>query len=323
VAARSSSRVAFIEPQLATLVSDPPDGTGWLHEVKFDGYRMECLLADGQARLLTRKGLDWTKRFPKVAELAATLPAHRALLDGEIVALLPDGRSSFQALQQALMSAQAEQVVYYAFDLLRLEQEDLRRLPLEERKQRLAKLLRGRRRNRRSTLRYSEHVEAAGAKVLAKACKLGLEGIVSKRRDAPYQSGRSRLWLKTKCTNRQELIVIGFTEPRGGRKGIGALVLGVHGPKGELQYAGKVGTGMGEQMLRSLRALLEPLRRTGAPVHGKLERGTGAVHWVDPKIVVEVEFTEWTEDGRLRHPSFVGVREDKPAREVRREMPAR
>jgi len=321
---RGSGRPAFVEPQLATLVSDPPAGSEWLHEVKFDGYRMECLLADGSARLLTRRGLDWTPRFAKVAERAASLPARRAILDGEIVALLPDGRTSFQALQQALMAEHAQQVVYYVFDLLRLDDLDLRSLPLVERKLRLARLLKARKaRDRRGTLRYSDHVSGRGKSVLARACKLGLEGIVSKRADASYQSGRSRSWLKIKCLNRQEFVVVGFTEPRGGRKGIGALLLGFYANKGELRYAGKVGTGMGEELLRWLRATLDPLRRVTSPIAGGSERGLAAAHWVEPRLVVEVEFTEWTEDGRLRHPSLVGVREDKPARDVRREEPAR
>ena len=313
---------AFIEPQLATLVSDPPSGAGWLHEVKFDGYRMECLLADGRARLLTRRGLDWTARFPQIAEQLASLPVRRALLDGEIVALLPDGRSSFQALQRVLMEAQARQVVYYVFDLLRLEEDDLRPLPLAERKLRLAKLLKGRR-SRPATVRYSDHVRGRGAMVLRRTCKLGLEGIVSKQAEAPYHSGRSRAWLKIKCLNRQEFVVVGFTEPRGARQGIGALLLGVHGLKGELSYAGKVGTGIGADLLRRLRGELESLRRESSPVDAQHERGLRGVHWVEPRLVVEVEFNEWTDDGRLRHPSFVGVREDKPAREVKREEPSR
>lgn len=313
---------AFIEPQLATLVSDPPLGADWLHEVKFDGYRMECVLANGRARLLTRRGLDWTARFHGVAEQLASLPARRAILDGEIVALLPDGRSSFQALQQALMAERSHQVVYYAFDLLRLEGEDLRLLPLDERKLRLAKLLGARKRARQSSVRYSDHVRGRGVMVLRRACKLGLEGIVSKRADAPYRSGRSRDWLKVKCLNRQEFVVVGFTEPKGGRQGIGALLLGVYDANGELRYAGKVGTGIGAALLRSLRTELLSLRRDSPLISDKVGR-LGGVHWVEPDLVVEVEFTEWTEDGRLRHPSFVGLREDKPARQVRREEPVR
>ena len=312
----------FIEPQLATLVSEPPEGDDWLHEVKFDGYRMECLLSGGSARLLSRRGLDWTDRFVRVAERAAGLPARRAVLDGEIVALLPDGRSSFQALQQAMMAERARPVVYYVFDLLRLEEEDLRRQPLEERKRRLAALLKGRR-DRTKILRYSDHVSGDGAKVWSQACDLGLEGTVAKRWDAPYQSGRTRSWLKIKCLNRQEFVVVGFTEPRGARQGVGALLLGVYGTDGKLAYAGKVGTGIGDATLRKMRRELAALGRDSSPVQAKPVRGLGAVHWVEPRLVVEVAFTEWTDDGRLRHPSFVGVREDKPARQVRRERPAR
>jgi bifunctional non-homologous end joining protein LigD len=323
VPARAERRLAFIEPQLATLVGEPPVGPEWIHEVKFDGYRMACLLGGGHARLLTRRGLDWTPRFPRVAERAAALKAVSAMLDGEIVALLPDGRSSFQALQQALMSRQAEQVVYYAFDLLRLDDQDLRALPLAERKQQLANLLKRSPRDRRRTLRYSEHLGGSGARVLAKACRMGLEGIVSKRQDAPYRSGRGRSWLKIKCVNRQEFVVVGFTEPRGSRKGVGALLLGVYAERRKLRYTGKVGTGMSVQLLNSLRTSLEPLRRSTPPLHGPAERGLGAVHWVEPRVVVEVSFTEWTEDGRLRHPALVGVREDKPARQVKRETAAR
>jgi len=326
VPARSNQRLAFVAPQLATLVSEAPSGKEWLHEVKLDGYRMECLIGGGRARLLTRRGLDWTERFPRVAEAASQLATkgREAILDGEVVALLPDGRSSFQALQQSLMGEHSERVVYYAFDLLRHDGVDLRPLPVEQRKSRLARFLKsGGRRDGHGILRYSDHVDAEGAAVLAKACKLKLEGIVSKRRDLGYHSGRSRSWLKSKCLNRQEMVVIGFTDPRGGRTGIGALLLGVNGATGELEYAGKVGTGMNTAMLQSLRALLEPLRRSDPPVGRKGIRAVGAAHWVEPKVVVEVEFTEWTDDGRLRHPSFVGIREDKAAREVRRERPAR
>ena len=319
---KSSARLAFIEPQLATLEAEAPSGSLWLHEVKFDGYRLECLLADGEVRLLTRRGLDWTERFPRIAEGLGRLPARRAVLDGEVVALLPDGRSSFQALQQALLTEGANPLVYYAFDLLRLEQEDLRGLPLVERKRRLAGLLKGSRRGADARVRYSDHVAGRGEQMLRRACKLGLEGIVSKRSDAPYRSGRSRDWLKVKCSSRQELVVVGFTEPKGGRQGIGALLLGVHDRSGKLVYAGKVGTGMNDALLRELRRRLEPLRRPAPPLSGRPPSGLGGVHWVEPRLVVEVEFTEWTEDGRLRHPSFVGLREDKPARQVKREVPA-
>ena len=301
---------------------EPPAGDEWLHEVKFDGYRLECVLSAGKARLLTRRGNDWTARFPPIAGAVEALPVRQAVLDGEAVALLPDGRSSFQALQRALGSPRSSGIVFYAFDILRLDGRDLRAEPLHERKGKLAALL-GRRRRGAALLRYSDHVEGHAERVFAKACRQGLEGIVSKRRDAPYRSGRTRSWLKVKCFNRQEFVIVGFTEPRGSRSGIGALLLGVHDGRGRLRYAGRVGTGMSGAMLAAIRADLEPLERDEPAVDaGPLGR-RGGVHWVESVRVAEVAFTEWTDDGRLRHPSFVGMREDKPARQVRRERPAR
>ncbi len=218
--------------------------------MKYDGYRLMAVVRRGAARLFTRKGLDWTARFPGVASACAGLPAREAVLDGEVVALLPDGRSSFHALQQA-MGGGGRPMVYYAFDLLRFDGADLRSAPLIERKKRLSGLLRGRRGAGTRTVRYANHVVGRGGAVLAKACRMGLEGIVSKRKDAPYRSARVRTWLKIKCQSRQEFVVIGFTEPRGSRSGLGALLLGVH-DRGTLVYAGKVGTGMGELVLRGI-----------------------------------------------------------------------
>jgi bifunctional non-homologous end joining protein LigD len=319
VSARSNTHPAFIQPELATLVSEPPKGDEWLHEMKFDGYRLECLLERGRARLITRSGLDWTDRFPNVAEAAAAIPARSAVLDGEVVVLLPDGRSSFRALQLALKGEPSGPMVYFAFDLLALDGKDLRRFPLIERKDLLADLLHGRRRGSR-VVRFSEHVEGHGDTVYARACKAGLEGIISKRSDSPYSSARTRAWLKVKCVNRQEFVVVGFTEPKGGRGGFGALLLGVHNGK-RLTYAGKVGTGFSDALLRDTRRELEGLIRKEPTVDAGPD-GRRA-HWVEPKKVAEVVFTEWTDDGRLRHPAFVGFREDKPARHVRRERVAK
>ena len=316
-----SSFAGFIPPQLATLVADVPEGTEWLHEIKFDGYRFVTVVERGGARLFTRRGLDWSERFPRIASACESLPVRQAVLDGEVVALLPDGRSSFQALQQA-MGGGRHPVVYYVFDLLMQDGEDLRSLPLIERKRRLAGLLRGRRGPGARTVRFSSHVVGNGDQVLARACSMGLEGIVSKRRDDPYASTRTRSWLKIKCLNRQEFVVVGFTEPQGRRMGIGALLLGVY-DNDELRYAGKVGTGMGDVLLRDLRRRLDQLRRETPAFAGKVSRGLKGISWVEPRVVVEVAFTEWTADGRLRHPSFVGLREDKTAREVKREVPAR
>jgi len=310
----------FIPPQLATLVDTPPPGDDWVHEVKFDGYRLECLKDLGQVRLLTRTGLDWTGKFPGIAAAAARLRARRAILDGEVVALLPDGRSSFQALQQSLSADAPGDIVYFAFDLLRLDGVDLRPLPLVERKARLARLL-GQAARRRGAVRYSEHTTGKVKEALARACRKGLEGLIAKRAGVPYQSGRTRWWLKIKCQRRQEFIVIGYTEPKGRRSGVGALLLGVRDDDGTLRYAGRVGTGMNQAMLASLKDDLVPLRRKTSPAGRGTPRSAAGMHWVDPKLVVEVAFTEWTGAGVLRHPSFVGLREDKSPREVRREEP--
>jgi bifunctional non-homologous end joining protein LigD len=315
----AAGRPGFIPPQLATLVDAPPSGRDWVHEVKLDGYRLECIKDGDRIRLLTRTGLDWTARFPAIAAAAARIPARRAILDGEAVALLPNGVSSFRALQQRLSEDPPGDLVYFAFDLLRLEDLDLRDLPLVDRKARLAKLLRNRRPG--SALRYSAHTNSDPAGALAAACRRGLEGLIAKRKDEPYRSGRSRSWLKLKCQSRQEFIVIGYTDPKGRRSGIGALLLGVREEDGTLRYAGRVGTGMNEQLLGSLKDTVERLGRPTSPATRGVPRSAAGVHWVEPKLVVEVEFTEWTAEGLLRHPSFVGIREDKAPRDVRREAP--
>ena len=309
--------------ELATLVDDPPAGDQWLHEFKFDGYRVECLIDHGEVSLITRKGLDWTDQFRTIAEAAVALPVDSAILDGEAVVLLPDGRSSFQALQQAFSGRPPGPLVYFVFDLLEIDGEDLRRRPLIERKQRLADLLRRRRRGS-TVIRYSDHVQGQGRKVLADACKAGLEGIISKRSDSLYTGVRSRSWLKVKCLQRQEFVIVGFTEPKGARTGLGALLLGVHGEGNSgLRYAGKVGTGFSDATLEELESRLLPLERKTTPLKDGPRTGLRGVHWVEPTLVAEVRFTEWTDDGRLRHPSFVGLRRDKPPSEVRREAVSR
>ena len=304
--------------QLATLVAAAPEGPEWLHEVKFDGYRIVARLADGAARLLSRNGRDWTVRFPAVAAAVARLPARQALLDGEVAVLLPDGTTSFQALQNVMAGEPGHRLIYYVFDLLHLDGLDLTAAPLEGRKDVLRRLLAA----APDPLRFSDHVVGAGPEVFAQACRLGLEGIVSKRRDAPYEATRTRAWLKVKCLHEQEVVIGGFSEPAGTRTALGALLVGVHDADGALRYAGKVGTGFSEATLRSLHRRLAALEQPRSPFADRVP-GAGRVHWVRPELVAEVSFTEWTGDGKLRHPSFKGLREDKPAREVVRERPAR
>jgi bifunctional non-homologous end joining protein LigD len=311
--------LALRELQLATLVAEPPEGADWLHEQKFDGYRILAELDGGKVRLLSRRFKDWTAAFPEVAEAVAAMPVSRAVLDGEVAAVLPDGRTSFQALQ----NRNSANVAYFVFDLLAEGDEDLTRLPLEQRKARLSALV-ARSRRRAGGIRYSDHVVGGGRAFFALACERGLEGIISKRRDKPYLPGRGTTWVKTKCLQRQELVIGGFTDPEGSRQGIGALLVG-HYAGSQLVYAGKVGTGYTHAMLLELRKRLTPIERATSPFSPEPPRAwTGASrHWVAPELVAEVAFSEWTNDGRLRHPSFQGLRFDKPARDVVREAPAR
>jgi bifunctional non-homologous end joining protein LigD len=322
-----------VEPELATLVSAPPAGAQWLHEIKFDGYRVVCEVRRGKARLLTRHGKDWTDRFAPVAAAAAELPVDTAILDGEVTVLLADGKTSFQALQETFGDGGGGDrgrgrlegggaMVYFVFDLLYLDGYDLRPAPLAQRKEALRGLLEaagiaaG-----DGPIRWSDHVAGQGEDFYRQACRFGLEGIVSKRADLAYRSGRGKDWLKVKCLQRQELVIGGFTEPEGARAGLGALLLGVH-EGGRLVYAGKVGTGFTAQALLDLRRRLERLERQSPPFANP-PRGAEArgAHWVAPKLVCEVAFAEWTRDGYLRHPTFQGLREDKAAAEVRRELP--
>ncbi len=305
--------------QLALLVSKAPEGDGWLHEVKYDGYRIGCAIEKGHARLWSRRGKDWTASFPEVAAAARALPVRSALLDGELAALLPDGRTSFQALQNAFSSGNRPPIAYFVFDLLHLDGEDLAPRPLSERKAALARLLG----EGRGVIRYAPHVAGGGSAVFREACRLGLEGIVSKRADQPYRPGRNAGWVKTKCVLRQELVIGGFTDPEGAaRDAIGALLVGYR--EGDaLRFAGKVGTGFTNPQARALRGRLGRLAARECPFTPRPAGALGRnAHWVRPELVCEVAFTEWTSDGKVRHPSFQGLREDKRAEEVVRERPA-
>lgn len=314
----------FIEPQLATLVTDVPAGQSWLHEIKLDGYRIFCRIDNGKVSILTRKAQDWTNRFGAVARAATDLPVRGAIIDGELVAVENDGRHSFQRLQNSFGDGGAR-LIYYAFDLLYLDGWDLRAAPLIERKKSLQSLLSVRAKTASvAVILYSEHRIGGGRELFAKACEMGLEGIVSKRVDDPYRSGRTRSWLKIKCSQNQEFLIGGFTDPAGARLGFGALLLGVYEYNGALRYSGRVGTGFDERSLRDLLVRLKKLERKSTPFE-RAPKGVNfkGVHWVEPQLVCEVVFTGWTADGLLRHPSFKGLREDKPPAEVTREVPAR
>lgn len=304
-----------LQPQLATLVDEAPRGAGWIHEVKLDGYRMLCHVERGSARLHTRSGLDWTHRMPSLASALAGLGVRSAVLDGEVVALRRTGLSDFQLLQNSLSAGADSELVYYAFDLLYCDGLDLREQPLTARKTMLRAIIDGGG-NRR--LRFSESYQGDGEKFHAAACQLGVEGIVCKRADQPYRSGRGRDWLKVKCLHRQELVVGGYTVPEGSRSGFGALLLGVPSPRSrQLTYVGKVGTGFSAASLADLHARLSGIG-TGAPPFHNPPRGADArrCHWVKPMLVAEIEFSSRTNDGLLRHATFRGLREDKRAADV-------
>jgi bifunctional non-homologous end joining protein LigD len=308
-------------PQLATLVKEPPSGPGWLHEIKYDGYRIGCRLRGGRATLISRNGKDWTSAFPAIAAGAAALPLEDGLLDGEVCIVLPDGRTSFQMLQNAFSGGTASgTLVYFVFDLLRLGSERIHALPLVERKARLRALLGAR---KSGPVRYAEHAAGDGRAFFDQACRLGLEGIISKRASEPHRPGRHGDWLKTKCVLEQEFVIGGFTDPEGSRAGIGALLIGYYAPshnRTRLTFSGKVGTGFSQTVARDLRRQLEAIEQNDCPFAPPPERSVARVaHWVKPKLVCEVMFTEWTGDGKIRHPSFQGLRADKKPADVTRE----
>ncbi|MEI9906344.1 MAG: DNA ligase D [Asticcacaulis sp.] len=311
---KSLNELAFIEPELATLTDEVPDSKDWVHEIKFDGYRTLALIENNAVRMMTRTGLDWTGKFQALADRLATV-GRTVMLDGEIVALNDQGKSSFKVLQDTLKNGGSQDLQYYVFDLVHLDGQDLRSLPLLERKTRLKALLDGH--DFEGRVNYSDHF-GPDSGFIGKVCGLGLEGIVSKRANASYRSGRNASWLKIKCHKRQEFVIGGFREPTHAARGIGALMLGYYEDE-KFVYAGKVGTGFDGETLRALRKRLDKLvRKTMAYDKVPPEIRREAI-WVEPEIVCEIEFTEWTPDGRLRHPSFQGLREDKPAKAVGRD----
>ena len=309
----------FISPQLATLQDKPPAGEQWLHELKFDGYRMLCHLNRGSVRFFSRNKKDWTNKFPHLGKAIKEFPASAAILDGEVVAVDSKGRASFQKLQQAMKTGDAG-FIFHVFDLIYLDGYNLTRTPLLERKSLLESLFASV--PAKSPLRYSDHVEGNGAKFFKQACDYGIEGIVSKLADSPYESTRTHTWIKVKCIKRQEFVIAGFTLSDKDFPGFGALILGVY-DKGKLVYAGRAGTGFTIKQRLELRKKLDDLVRATSsfaekPKDPRLKRAV----WVTPKLVGEVAFTEWTDDGSVRHPSFQGLREDKKAQDVVREEPS-
>ncbi len=315
----------FVPPQLTAPTEAVPEGGDWAHELKWDGYRMHARIEEGGVRLFTRTGLDWTAKYPAIVEALRALPVSEAYLDGELCALSDEGLTSFSAMQAATDARSAEGLVYVLFDCLFVDGEDLMGEPLRVRKERLEALLA----KAPAGLQYSEHHLASGVTFYRHACKLGIEGIVSKRLDCPYKPGDRGTWRKIKCLNREEFVVVGWTDPEGSRPHLGALLLAYYAPDGRLVYAGRAGTGMNTEQLRRLRETLDPLATPEMQLDVRPPRGSrfgsplvlSRVHWVRPEVVAEVTYLAWTDDNLLRHVVFEGLREDKPARDVVRPIP--
>lgn len=298
-----------LKPQLATLVKSAPEDKHWVHEIKFDGYRFLAFLQKGKVSLITRNGKDWTSKFPDIASALERIPVDTAILDGELVALDKNGVSRFQLLQNALSGTDAPMLAFYAFDLIYLNGYNLTSARLEDRKDQLRQIMAAYPEG--DSIRFSEHFTESGEKVWENACRMGLEGIISKDLTAPYEERRSKSWVKVKCANRQEFVIGGYTDPAGARKGLGALLVGFH-EDGKFKYAGKVGTGFTDATLKDIHEKLQKLEQKTTPFDNPpMGAWVRKAHWVKPVLVGEVAFTEMTDEGLLRHPSFQGLREDK------------
>jgi DNA ligase D-like protein (predicted ligase) len=320
---RDAPLPSFIPPQLSQPVEKPPSGPQWVHEIKLDGFRMAARIYSGRVQLLTRTGLDWTGKYPSAAMALANMRVKTAYIDGELCGVDDAGLPSFAQIQAATDGETAARLVYYAFDLLHLNGWDISGLQLIERKGLLEPLLAN-----KPGLQFNGHETGDGELILQHAGKLGFEGVVSKTIDAPYAPGNRGLWRKAKALNRQEFVIVGWSDPEGTRPHLGALLLGYYTDDGRLIYAGRVGTGMPVKVLADLRRRLDPLARKTSPLSFPPPRSTrfgsplvlSRVHWVEPKLVAEITYLTWTADNLLRHTVYVGLREDKPATDVRREV---
>jgi bifunctional non-homologous end joining protein LigD len=317
----SAEQPLMLAPQLATLVDKAPRETGWLYEIKFDGYRVLARInANDGIHLFTRNGNDWTKKLKHLAAALAKLNLGEAWLDGEIVVLDNKGISNFQQLQNAFESAKTEKITYLLFDIPFYRGRDLRAVPLIERRKLLQQLLSANNESTNALIRFSEHIDAPPAELLDTACRMQVEGLIGKRINAPYTSNRTRDWIKLKCMQRQEFVIGGYTDASNVNvRAIGALLLGVHDNKGNLRYVGKVGTGFTQQSSIDLHSKLQPLITEKSPFADTVRQP--GVHWVKPSLLAEVAFGAWTDDGHIRHSAFQGLRSDKPAAAITRELP--
>jgi len=316
--ARPAPLPESLKPQLATLVESVPGGD-WRYEIKFDGYRILARIESGEVRLFTRNGHDWTAKMPQQAKALAALGLESAWLDGEVVVPNEEGTPDFQALQNAFEAGRSGRIVFYLFDLPYLNGMDLREVPLEERRVALRQVLEA---GTSDLLRFSADFTEQPDSILESACQMKLEGLIGKRAGSSYVSRRSSSWVKIKCKNRQEFIIVGFTDPKGARSGFGALLLGLHDEQGELRYAGKVGTGFNQATLKSLHAKLEPLVVKRCPLDKPPPAAeVRGAHWLKPELICEVAYAEMTRQGVVRHSVFHGLRADKPARAITHERP--
>jgi DNA ligase D-like protein (predicted ligase) len=312
----------FVPPQLSQPVEKPPSGPQWVHEIKLDGFRMAARIDNGRVHLLTRTGLDWTNKYPSAIAALANVRVTTAYIDGELCGVDEAGLPSFAQTQAATDGERSVQLVYYAFDLLHLGGRDVSNLQLIERKALLEPLVKD-----KPGLQFNGHEAGDGELILKHAGQLSFEGVVSKTIDAPYAPGNRGLWRKAKALNRQEFVVVGWSDPEGTRPYLGALLLGYYTDDGKLIYAGRVGTGMSVKALVDLRRRLDSLARKTSPLSAPPPRSTrygsrlvlSRVHWAEPKLVAEITYLTWTADNLLRHTVYAGLREDKRADQVRRE----